>query len=54
MESLEEFKLRISKMSKEQMLNKEWDKVVSKKGEIYKNLCVKQNKQQCSSGKTFN
>lgn len=54
LESLEEFKLRISKMSKEQMLSKEWGKVVSKKGEIYKNLCVKQNKQQCSSGKTFN
>lgn len=54
MESLEEFKLRISKMSKEQMLKEEWDKVVSKKSKIYKNLCVKQNKQQCSNGKTFN
>lgn len=53
MESLEEFKLRISKMSKEQMLKEEWDKVVSRKGEIYKNLCVKQEKKQCSSGKTF-
>lgn len=41
-------------MSKEQMLNKEWDKVVSKKSEIYKNICVKHSNRQCSSGKTFN
>lgn len=54
METLEEFKNRISKMSKEEMLKEEWDNIVSKRSEIYKNLCVKQEKKQCSSGKTFN